>query len=236
MSPETLQHEADDSRAIIVFAKQPLPGQVKTRLQDTMSAENAAEFYAAMLQDTIDTVRTLSGVTPFIFYQQSSDAADYFRTLAPDMTSWEQTGDDLGMRMRAAFERVFAAGFNEAAIIGTDSPDLPPEHIYEAFALLEYEHTDVVFGPAKDGGYYLLALKRAWEELFTGLPWSSDSLLAESIERARDCCLGASLLPLWYDIDTAEDLNIPGLIDENSRATRTKTFITSRLQPDSQSP
>ena len=144
--------ELNSCRAIIIFAKKPANGEVKTRLLPALSEDAATELYAAMLQDTLQTIGRLSGITPFIFFQTSPDGATYFKEMAPETASYEQHGDNLGERMKSAFEAVFAKGFSEIAIIGSDSPDLPLEYIYEAFALLEYEHTDVVFGPAEDGG------------------------------------------------------------------------------------
>jgi len=219
-------------RAAIIFAKKPLPGAAKTRLCPPLTPEEAAGLYSCMLQDTLAMVRSLTGLTPFIFFQDDPGAAEYFAALAPGIPALPQAGEDLGKRMKSAFEEIFARGFNVAAIIGTDSPNLPIEYIYEAFSLLEYEHTEVVFGPAEDGGYYLLAMKKVWKELFSELPWSSGELLAASVERAKDAHLGASFLPMWYDIDTAADLERPVLLDENGQAANTRKFLISTLQPD----
>ena len=83
----------------------------------------------------------------------------------------------------------------------------------------------MVFGPADDGGYYLLAMKRVWEELFMDIPWSSAAVLAVSVAKAKDSHLGVALLPPWYDIDTAADLERPELLDENCPAVRTGAFL-----------
>jgi rSAM/selenodomain-associated transferase 1 len=224
------------SQALIIFAKNPLPGAVKTRLSPPLTPEEAASLYGCMIQDSINMVRALSRISPFIFFQNDPGAADYFKTLAPEIISTPQKGEDLGERMKNAFNEIFCRGFTEVAIIGTDSPDLPPEFIMKAFALLEHDQTDVVFGPAEDGGYYLLALKRVWQELFSGLPWSSSELLVASIARAKDLCLGASLLPEWHDIDTEADLKRPELLNERSTAISTRAFLISRHQPDSRHP
>lgn len=221
------------SRALIIFAKNPLPGAVKTRLSPPLTPEDAASLYRCMILDTIHMATALRGVSPFIFFQEDPGAADFFRILAPGTISHPQVGEDLGERMKNAFAKIFSSGFSAVAIIGTDSPDLPPEFIMKAFALLAHEQTDVIFGPAEDGGYYLLALKRVWEELFTGLPWSSSGLLAASVTRAGKLCLGSSLLPAWYDIDTAADLDRPGLMEETCTAITTRQFLISRHRPDS---
>jgi len=210
-----------------------VPGGVKTRLSPPLTPEKAADLYKFMIQDTLAMALTLSGVTPFIFFQDDPGAADYFEALAPETRSFRQRGKDLGRRMRNAFDVVFRLGFAKVAIIGTDSPDLPPEYIFEAFTLLEYEHTDLVFGPAGDGGYYLLAMKMVWEELFRGLPWSSAGLLTASVETAKDLCLGASFLPAWHDIDTEADLHRVELLDEKNLANKTRAFLISELRPDS---
>ncbi len=222
-----------NSRALIIFAKNPVPGGVKTRLSPPLTPEKAADLYKFMIQDTLAMAFTLTGVTPFIFFQDDPGAADYFEALAPEIISFPQRGKDLGLRMRNAFGEIFRQGFTRVTIIGTDSPDLPPEYIFEAFTLLEDEHTDVVFGPAEDGGYYLLAMKRIWEELFRGLPWSSAELLTASVETAKDLCLGASFLPAWHDIDTEADLQRTELLDERSPAKKTRAFLISEHQPDS---
>jgi hypothetical protein len=226
--------ERANSRALIIFAKKPAPGAAKTRLSPPLTPEAASELYACMMLDTLEMASTLSGLTPFIFFQSDSGAYEYFDALAPEILLLPQKGENLGERMQSAFQEIFGRGFTNIAIIGTDSPDLPAEYIFEAFSLLEYEHTDVVFGPAEDGGYYLLAMKRVWDELFTDLPWSSAKLLAASVEKAKDSCLGASFLPEWHDIDTEYDLNRQELRDEKSPATRTRAFLISRLQPDNQ--
>jgi len=185
-----------------------------------------------MLEDTVAMARSLKGITPFIFYQDDPTAADYFKTLAPGIIAAPQQGADLGERMKNAFAVLFNSGFREVAIIGTDSPDLPPEYISETFTMLKDEQTDLVFGPAEDGGYYLLAMRRVWEELFSGLPWSSAGLLAASVAKAKALRLDVSFLPEWHDIDTGADLLRPELVRGESPAVKTREFLISGHQPD----
>ena len=224
-------------RALLVFAKNPAPGAVKTRLSPPLTHLEAAELYACMLHDTLTMAQSLTGITAFIFYLDEGDAAAYFAAAAPQLAAAPQTGPDLGERMKRAFTEIFGRGFREIAIIGSDSPDLKAEYVYEAFNQLEYEHTDVVFGPSADGGYYLLALKRVWPELFSDIPWSSGSVLDISAARAKDAHLGVALLPEWYDLDTPDDLARPALLDEKSLAVRTREFLARfALSPDSPAP
>lgn len=212
-------------RALILFAKKPAAGMVKTRLVPPLSQEDASCLYECMLHDAIDKIARLQGITPFVCYQDDPGADMYFKGIAPDIECFPQQTGDLGRRMQQAFTHLFSRGFREIAMIGSDSPDLPPEIIHEVFTSLEDDQTDIVFGPAEDGGYYLIAMGRLWRELFTGVKWSSETVLAESLEIARDSFLGVALLPQWYDVDRPEDLVKWELLDESCRAVRTRDFL-----------
>jgi rSAM/selenodomain-associated transferase 1 len=193
------------SNALIIFAKMPAPGRVKTRLSPPLTPDTAARLYCCMLADTIALARRLPGVGLSLHYQDDPGAGDYFGALAPGLEARPQDGADLGERMANAFRDRFAAGHDRVAIIGSDSPDLPGDYILRGFDLLE-GGTDVVFGPSEDGGYYLLAMGQFRSELFSDLPWSSPQLLQASLERAATAGIGTALLPPWYDLDTWDDL------------------------------
>lgn len=193
------------SNALIIFAKQPAPGVVKTRLSPPLTPEEGAELYRCMLRDTIATAASLPDLQLSIHYQDDPGAAAYFAGIAPGVAGYPQRGDDLGSRMRDAFARHFRQGFRRVAVIGSDSPDLPGDYILKAYELLD-GGADAVFGPAEDGGYYLLAMGMLREKLFYGLPWSSGELLRASLERAGEAGLRVSLLPEWRDLDTYDDL------------------------------
>ena len=111
--------------------------------------------------------------------------------------------------------------------IGTDAPDLPLPFISEAFLRLE-EGIDAVFGPAEDGGYYLVALRGESRGLFRGIPWSTPQVLAASRQRAREAGLLTALLPPWYDVDGYADLFRPGLLDPGNDAPLTRGFLANR--------
>lgn len=194
-----------NDKALIIFARHPEPGKVKTRLTPALSPRQAARLYHFMLTDIINGTGTLSGIDRLLFYSGGENAERYFHELCPGLPLFPQKGPDLGSRMEHAFSHVFALGYRSAAVIGTDSPDLPVYFIIDAFRLLE-EGTEVVFGPAEDGGYYLLALKEVHGELFRGIAWSSGHVLRQSMEKARSKDLRTSELPLWHDVDTFEDL------------------------------
>jgi len=221
-----------NSRSLIIFAKKPVPGSVKTRLSPPLTAREAAELYSCMLKDTLEMAAGLDGITPVIYFQDDPGAAEYFSALAPEIESLTQVGADLGERMRGAFSDRFERGFREVVIIGSDSPDLPAGYIYEAFELLSVEGVDLVLGPAEDGGYYLMGLKAVLDGLFTGIPWSSGEVFAATVERAKADGLGISFLGKWHDIDSAVDLERQELLGPDSTAARTRALIISTCQPD----
>ncbi len=190
---------------LIVFAREPIPGAVKTRLAASIGDHAAAELYETMLQDVLKTARQVTGAEPVVYWACAEESlpllAERYRC-----SSHRQSQGDLGQRMQGAFEEVFAAGCEYCCIIGSDAPDLPPSFISEAYQLLAMQRTDVVFGPSRDGGYYLLGMKQVWPQFFTNIPWSSTEVLQQSLVAARKSGLTVALLPEWHDIDTVEDL------------------------------
>jgi len=208
---------------LAVFAKTPHPGKVKTRLAPALSPEEGAELYHCMLQDTIARVRTL-GVDTVIFYDGDEE---FFRNFHPGLKLFRQHQAGLGERLEAAFGQLAELGYRERVVIGSDAPDLPLSFIREAFDLLE-AGKDVVFGPAEDGGYYLVGLSGGTADLFRGVPWSTSDVLAVSHQKARCAGLEVELISTWYDIDSYDDLLRPGLYDPESGATLTRQFLLER--------
>lgn len=213
------------SKSLIVFAKRPTPGRVKTRLSPPLSLEEAAELYRRMLLDTIGKTGQMPGVARLIFYEQGEGAGEFFAGVAGGGAVYPQEGDDLGERMAGAFRTAFGMGYGEVAIIGTDSPDLPVALIERSYDLLRLPAVDVVFGPSEDGGYYLVAAKRPHPELFTGIPWSTGEVLGRSLGRAAEAGIATVLLPSWYDVDSAGDLLRPELVAPGNGAPLTREFI-----------
>jgi uncharacterized protein len=216
-------------QALIIFAKRPVPGQVKTRLVPPLTTNEAALLYECMLRDIVSRTLRLPGMDRLIFYTDEPDAAVYFRGIAPGVPLHPQRGNDLGERMANAFFTAFANGYREVAIIGSDSPDLPLACIEDAFDRLAEGDTDVVFGPCEDGGYYLIALLRLHDELFRGIQWSRGDVLAKSLDKAAKAGIRVKLLPGWYDVDRIEDLQRPKLRDGANDAPLTREFIENRL-------
>lgn len=217
-------------KALIIFAKRPVPGRVKTRLSPPLSPEEATELYRCMLEDILAKAATLAGVDKRIFYEPDEDAAAFFSGIAAGMTCTPQKGKDLGERMANAFGELIAEGYGRVAIIGTDLPDLPLSYVEEAFGLLGFGEVDAVFGPTEDGGYYLLAMGELHGELFRNVPWSTGEVLEKSQERAEEAGVRVALLPVWHDVDTADDLHRPELLDAGNGAPRTREFIGNWLR------
>jgi rSAM/selenodomain-associated transferase 1 len=203
--------------ALVVFAKAPVPGQVKTRLCPPLTPDEAATIHGSFVLDTVE--RTKAAIDRFKL------PVDRFLACAPSSTHpffkilearhgvrlIDQEGDDLGQRMAGVFDWLFAQGYRSVVLVGTDVPSLPIEEYRRAFDLLESH--DLVVGPALDGGYYLLGLTRPAPALFTDIPWSTGDVRRITEEKARSLGLTIALTALWRDIDTIDDLT--DLIDAN---------------------
>lgn len=207
-------------RALAIFAKTPQPGLVKTRLTPPLSPEEGAELYRCMLLDTVRRVSSL-GIDTVIFYDGDER---FFHEALPGTPIYPQQGEDLGTRLEQAFSLLQSLGYQGRTVIGTDAPDLPLSFISESFNLMDGGN-DVVYGPAEDGGYYLVAVKGAYGTIFRDIPWSGPEVLETSLERARESQLAVALLPHWYDVDGYHDLSRPGLSDPANDAPLTREFI-----------
>lgn len=194
------------NKALLIFAKQPVPGQVKTRLVPYLTATEASELFDAMIADTVHVAGQVPETDRMLFYSGDDQCGNYFRNSFPELPLFRQEGEDLGARMERALETVFRAGYMAAVVIGTDAPHLPPAVVTEAFRLLEHGAAEAVFGPAKDGGYYLIGMKRVHAELFRGVSWGTGDVFRQTMAKAERLGLKSEKLPVWNDIDTVDDL------------------------------
>ena len=214
------------NETLIIMSKAPIPGRVKTRLSPSISPSICAQLHEAFLRDTVRNAALLSGTRLIISYAPDSSLS-FFRNVAPNGCELVPQGaGNLGQRMHRCFERHCSSG-TPTVMIGSDSPTLPVEYIGTAFHLLHSDQTDIVFGPAEDGGYYLLGMTSPHESLFANMEWSTASVLRMSIDRCAKAGLRWSLLPEWYDVDTPEDLArlANALLSPNKHATcATKTL------------
>jgi len=192
-------------RTLIVFAKQPVPGKVKTRLMPHLSPEACAALYSGFIRDTVHTASSASADSWVLAYDPPG-AASAMRPFAPAGWDLVPQGDgDLGSRMHSALAAHLIHPGDCAVLIGTDVPSLPAAHLNRAFDLLT--EVDIVLGPSTDGGYYLVGLRAPEERLFSDITWSSSAVFAQSATRARTLRKTLGLVPPWHDVDTAEDLN-----------------------------
>lgn len=183
-----------------IFAKQPIPGRVKTRLCPPLTPVLAARLYQCSLQETAHLAEQGDWRT-VLFYQGDRR---FFDSNFPGLPLAEQTGNDLGERLAQAFASRFVSGARQVVIIGSDSPDLPAAIIRQAFAGLN-DH-DAVLAPAGDGGYVLVGLRQPAPGLFKDIPWSSDEVLTTTRKRISELQLSALELPEWHDVDDVASL------------------------------
>ncbi len=219
-------------QALFVMAKDPRAGQVKTRLCPPLDSDTAARLYHCFLLDVLDLVAAVPGVEPVVAYTPPEARQAFARLTDGRFLLVPQEGGDLGARLEHTFQVLFAQGFERVAAVSTDSPDLPPEYLREAFARLQL--WPIVMGPCPDGGYYLIGLSRLVPELFREMPWSTERVVGETEARARRLGLAAARLPEWSDVDTADDLGrlyraLTGDGRPDDRAARTAAFCRREL-------
>ncbi len=194
------------STALVIFVRNPVLGQVKTRLAKDIGDERARAIYLQLLQHTLEITRGLS-FRKFIYY--ADEVSDYDLWSVPGYTKRKQNGTDLGERMLNSFKELFDQGFTRIIIIGSDCLQLQTENLQEAVALLE--SNVAVMGPASDGGYYLLGLTKLYPELFLNKPWSTDQVFAKTIDDFNNQGITYALLKELSDIDDITDLEENGI-------------------------
>lgn len=225
-------------RALMVVAKQPSPGQTKTRLSPPLTGEAAAALYECFLRDTLEIIRAarkLCLFDPIIAYLPEGGES-YFRELAPDFDLLLQQGVDLSERLNNATSHCLTiGGYDQAAIMDSDSPTLRPEYLSAAFT--ELDQADVTFGRVDDGGYYVIGLKKPAPRLFLNVTMSTRTVAQDTLDCAAQESLSVHLLPTSFDIDYGADLR--RLLDElrilpEQVASHTRTFLHANPNIESQ--
>ena len=193
--------------ALIVFAKVPEPGRVKTRLCPPLRPDEAAALYDAFLRDALDRYANFGAAPGGPAVRVYLDAPDRAPAdLVPDgVATFRQRGRGLGERMLHAFVETFAAGHPEAVVIGTDHPTLPLALVGLAFEAL-HDPLTAVLGPSDDGGYYLLGLNEVVSDLFD-MAYSHPGVFDDTLERVMQADLTPVVLPTHYDVDDADTLD-----------------------------
>lgn len=191
--------------ALLIFARYPLPGKVKTRLAKTLGDERATIFYRACAEHAFqECVKLHEGIARYVFYSESSERENVMQWAGRDFTFADQGPGDLGERMHRAFKMAFDRGARKTVIVGTDVPDISAGSLADAIRLLN--DVDTVIGPSHDGGYYLLGMKNLHGEVFSDIEWGSENVLTETMKRLEAKQLSIYRMPELSDIDTEEDL------------------------------
>lgn len=184
---------------LIIFAKNSVPGKVKTRLAQSHGDAFAFEVYERLVGITEKESLLLSNTDIHVYFSDTITESPW-----SNQKKFVQKGTDLGERMKNAFEQGFSMGYQRIIGIGTDLPDLDAKIMSEALSKLE--STDTVFGPSEDGGYYLIGMRKMIPEIFDNKPWSTDSLLRITLDELISLHFSTSQLEPLNDIDTIDDL------------------------------
>lgn len=187
---------------LIIFVRNPLLGQVKSRLAKTLGEEKALEIYKLLLHHTHAITKNLS-VDKYVFYTGFICKNDLWENNI--YQKQKQQGANLGERMTNAFSLLFQKEYSKIVIIGSDCLQLTSKIISDAFASLQKFQT--VLGPSKDGGYYLLGMNNFFPEVFRNIIWSSEMVLHKTIQNITQSGLSHHLLAVLNDIDTIDDWN-----------------------------
>ncbi|MBE9503180.1 MAG: TIGR04282 family arsenosugar biosynthesis glycosyltransferase [Proteobacteria bacterium] len=221
-------------RCIILFAKAPVPGEVKTRLSPHLSPEDAALVQEAFIFDTLATLQSCKGVDLYIACHPSAKHPFYEEAQKRfTLTLIGQGAGHLGDRMKRVISQLKSAGYDEIVVLGSDSPSIPVKMIDDSFERLK--KSDLVIGPSIDGGYYLIGFSGELPPIFDGINWGTESVFSETMERLKDSDIDCSVLPYWYDVDTIKELrfleiHLASLEKEVCRETR-KVFNESYKSP-----
>ncbi len=210
--------------ALIVFAKVPRPGEVKTRLTPVLTSSEAAQLYEAFLQDALRLYTRLSAHVRLYLAPPVPDELGVDVPAAVDVRV--QRGDGLGNRMKHAFRTTLDRGYEKASIVGTDHPTLPLSFVRQSFSALTPARS-VCIGPSEDGGFYLLGMNAFYPQLFEGMTYSHDSVFTDTLARVGTTDARLTVLPRWYDVDTPAALErmIDDLDDGDADAPRTREMV-----------
>lgn len=189
------------TQRLLIMTKTPIPGTVKTRLAASVGNNLACDIYKYLLAHTAQLAEQVS-VDRRVFYAPEIVPNDAFDQVKFSKTL--QVAGDLGAKMRAAFEEAFEAGMTRVVIIGSDCYELTSGQLQEAFEALR--SSDVVLGPAHDGGYYLLGLSQMIPQVFEDKPWSQPELYTETVAQLQELGFQCTTLPPLSDVDYLEDL------------------------------
>jgi uncharacterized protein len=224
------------------MAKAPRPGKVKTRLSPPLTPEQASALNICFLRDTTENLQQVteaSNSEGIVVYTPVGDEAAFEGILPTAFQLLGQRGEGFGERLLHAGEDLFSCGFSAVCLIDSDSPTMPQDALLQAVAWLSRPGGRVVLGGSDDGGYYLIGMKRLHQRLFEQIDWSTERVLEQTLERAREIGLKAEMLPTWYDVDDGATLErlrrelLPGSSDgfAGYDARHTRKYLASLRTP-----
>ncbi|SIT85418.1 TIGR04282 family arsenosugar biosynthesis glycosyltransferase [Pontibacter indicus] len=191
-----------EKNLLMLFVRNPELGKVKTRLAASVGPETALDIYLHLLRHTRDITQHLP-LDKVVYYSEKVEEDDIWPATLY-LKKLQHPDGDLGEKMKAAFEAAFAEGYTSVVIIGSDCPQLTPDIINQAFEALKTN--EVVIGPALDGGYYLLGMRKLYHDLFQNKRWSTEHVFPDTIADIERLHLRHTLLPYLSDVDELEDL------------------------------
>lgn len=191
-------------QALLLFAKVPRAGDVKTRLTPVLTPAEAARLYTAFLRDTLRQVRRLDADVRLYLAPPLPDAG--LDGIPSDVSVYEQQGASLGPRMKRALRETLDAGTERVLVMGSDHPTLPASFLRRAFQALRAPRT-VCLGPTEDGGFYLVGMNAYYPQLFEDMTYSHPAVFSDTLARAARTDAQITILPPWYDVDTPQDLD-----------------------------
>lgn len=207
--------------AIAIMAKAPRRGEVKTRLVPPLSTEEAAELGGCFIRDIADNILAagaLASIAGYAAYSPPGSEGEFAALLPAGIALLPPRRLGLGASLYDAAADLLAAGYGAACLVNADSPTLPTACLVAAARALAPAGDRLVLGPADDGGYYVIGLKRPHRRLFEDISWSTERVFGQTLDRAAELALAVDTLPSWYDVDDLASLR--RLIDELGRADR----------------
>jgi rSAM/selenodomain-associated transferase 1 len=209
---------------ILFFVKYPEIGKVKSRLSVELDKKKVIILYKIFVEDLLKMINNL-GYQVFICYHPNNEINNFINWLGERYKYLPQDGNNLGERLKNCFIKAFNSGFDKIIAIGSDSPDLPKNIIRNSFKYLD--DYDAIIGPCIDGGYYLIGFSKTsfYPSVFNDIPWSTSDVYKRSINILKKRNLRIKSLPIWYDIDTINDLLMLYKRNQKTIFNKSKTMI-----------
>ena len=193
-----------NSTALVIMAKEPKAGTTKTRLCPPLTPKEAARFYEVLLKDTIELISGINEIDLAIAFTPPT-SIEYFERISPSNTNLIPVDCvNIGECLSFSMSRLFEMKYKKVFALNSDGPSLPVTYIRQAIQCLD--NSDLVLGPTDDGGYYIVGLKQFQGEIFENIVWSTDQVLSQTLQIAKQHDLSYHNLPSWYDVDTVDGL------------------------------